>query len=544
MDCSCIPFTQIPQASRLFTDYLYDFARVSPFFRFDPFQQESFFKAAQSLRYEDALRRQVAAALREQNRALVAGEAGQKTFENLEKLEQSDCYAVVTGQQVGLFTGPAFALYKALTAIKLARHLSDQGLKAVPVFWLASEDHDLAEVNHCFLRNSEGVPQRLEYTVDPPAPDAPVGTLRFTEAILPLLEPLRAMAGDSPAGRQIVEMLAECYRPGEGFGTAFGRFIARLFAAYGVVVADQMDPRLHQLGAGVFREAIESAPTLREELIRRNRQLSDAGYHLQVRVTENSSLLFLHANGQRTALRTRDSQFVTAQGRDYSTEELLGILERQPESFSPNVLLRPIFQDALLPTVCYVAGPSELAYLAQAGALYEKLPGRMPVIFPRASFTVLEAPIARLLRKYELSFSDIHAGKQALREKLGARFMPPDLVENFREAQAGLEKNLEAIQTALAKLDPTLVDAAVHSGRKMQYQLSSLERKAAAAIQSRTEQIERDALRLENSLYPHKTLQERVYGGISLLAQYGPAFLDRVYDQISLRSRDHHVIDF
>ena len=539
MDCSCIPFTQIPQSSRLFTDYLYDFARVSPFYRFDPFQLESYRKAAESMRYENSLRRQVVAVLREQNRALAAGE---KTLESLAKLEQPDCFAVVTGQQVGLFTGPAFALYKALTAVKLARALSDQGLKAVPVFWLASEDHDLAEVNHCFIRNSEGVPERLEYAAESPMADAPVGTLRFTEAILPLFEPLRAMAKDFSAGREIVEMLADCYRPGEGFGTAFGRLIVRLFSEYGVVVADQMDPRLHQLGAGVFRGAIESAETLREELIRRNRQLSDAGYHLQVRVAENSSLLFLCANGQRNVLRTHDGHFETAQGSRYSSEELLGLLERQPESLSPNVLLRPILQDALLPTICYVSGPSELAYLAQAAVLYEKLLGRMPVIFPRSSFTVLEAPTPRLLHKYALSLPDICAGKQVMRDKMGTHFLSPELIESFQKAQASLQENLEAIQRGLAKLDPTLRDATANSGRKMQYQLSSLERKAAAAIQSRSEQIERDALRLENTLYPHKTLQERVYGGISFLAQYGPAFLEQVYEQISLRSGDHRLI--
>ncbi|MBI4463319.1 MAG: bacillithiol biosynthesis cysteine-adding enzyme BshC [Acidobacteria bacterium] len=539
MDCTCIPFAQIPQVSRLFTDYLDHFARVSSFFRLDPFQPDSYFKAAETLRYEGSLRQQVVSVLREQNRQLAAGE---KTLENLAKLEQPDCFAVVTGQQVGLFTGPAFALYKALTAIKLARQLSSQGLKAVPVFWLATEDHDLEEVNHCFIRNAEGIPQRLDYTAEPQVMNAPVGSLAFTDEIQPLLEPLQAIGGDSSAGREVLEKLALSYRPGESFGSAFGRFLAWLFSEFGVVLADQMDPRLHQLSAGIFREAIESADALREELMGRNRLLGDLGYHLQVRVAENSSLLFLCENGQRTALRTNEGQFITAQGSSYSSKQLLDLLERQPESVSPNVLLRPIMQDALLPTLCSVAGPSELAYLAQAGVLHERLLGRTPVIFPRASLTILEAPIARLLRKYDLSFPDTFSGKQSLREKMAARFLPPDLAQNFQKAASDLQENLDAIQKGLVQLDPTLAEAAAHSGRKMQYQLSSLGRKAASAIQGRTEQIEYDALRLENNLYPHKMLQERFYSGISFLARYGPQFLDRIYEQISLSAGDHRLV--
>ena len=539
MDDPRIPFTRIPQVSRLFTDYLYDYSRVRSFYRFNPFQEESFHKAAQSLSYAESRRRHLVAVLREQNLRLSAGE---KTLQNLERLEQPNCYAVVTGQQVGLFTGPAFALYKALTAIKLARQLSNQGLEAVPVFWLATEDHDLPEVNHCFVKDREGSPQRLEYSGAPPAPDAPVGSIRFSEAILPLVEQVRSLQADSVASQQWIEALSESYRPGESFSTSFGRFMARLFADFGVVLVDPMELRLHELGSGVFRAAIETAETLRADLIEGNRRLTESGYHLQVRVTENSSLLFLHHAGRRQALRMQQGQFVTAEGDRYSPQELLARLEKEPESFSPNVLLRPVMQDALLPTVCYVGGPSELAYLAQAEPIYQRLLGRTPVLFPRASLTVLETPIARLLRKYDLSLADVFSGKQSLREKMAARFLPPDLAHLFQKASGSLQENLDAIQKGVAKLDPTLAEAAAHSGRKMQYQISSLERKAAAAIQGRTGQVEIDALRLENNLYPHKTLQERLYSGVSYLARYGPEFLDHVYEQISLHSGDHQLV--
>ena len=241
--------------------------------------------------------------------------------------------------------------------------------------------------------------------------------------------------------------------------------------------------------------------------------------------------------------RTAVTRLFSSQGDSYSPEELLAHLEREPEKISANVLLRPVMQDTLLPTVAYIGGPSELAYMAQAGAVYQRILGRMPVIFPRASFTLLDGSLNKLLGKYALTLPDVLAVKQALRDKMASRFWPADLTEVFRKASSRLEEDLQAVRTSLAKLDPTLADAADNSGRKMLYQLSTLERKATASIQNRSEQIERDALRLENSLFPNKTPQERLYSGISYLARYGPDFLTELYEQIPLHLAQHQLIE-
>jgi bacillithiol biosynthesis cysteine-adding enzyme BshC len=537
MDCRCIPHTSLPHATRLYCDYLYDYAKVSEFYASPPFAKESFAQSAASLKYPEELRREVVAVLREQNQL-----AGAETKRNVDRLAQPGCFAVVTGQQVGLFTGPAFAIYKALTAIKLARELSEQGSEAVPIFWLATEDHDLAEVNHSFVQDREGVPRRIQYEEPAQVPNAPVWAASFTEAIRPLVESLKTFLPESPAAGEIVALVERCYRPGVNFGAAFHHLITLLFDEYGVLLVDSSDFHLHHLSAGVFRTAIESAPAIVGELLERNQRLLDAGYHAQVRVAENTSLLFLYADGQRTALRLEDGRFVSSLGKSYSPAELLQTLEQNPALFSPNVLLRPVMQDALLPTVAYVGGPSEVAYLAQAAPLYDRMLGRMPVIVPRASFTILDPASNRLLGKYGLSLTDVFSGKQALREKMAARFFPEDLTRLFAKAGASLQENLEAIQKGLAKLDPTLVDAATNSGQKMQYQLASLERRAAAAVQNRSDQLERDAARLENNLYPEKMLQERLYSGISFLARYGTPLLRQLYEQISLRSGDHQVV--
>lgn len=538
METHCVPYTELPHCSRLFTDYLYDFPRVSEFYPYDPFEEESFRRAAGSLRYEDRQRQAVTDVLREQNQRFSAGEA---TQENLRRLAQPGCCAVVTGQQTGLFTGPAFAFYKALTAIKLARTLTERGLEAVPVFWLATEDHDLAEVNHCYVQDRSGNPQRLEYVGEPPAQDAPVGAVRLADTIQDSLHALAESLPDSSARAEVMDALADCYRPGEGLGSAFGRLLARIFKPFGVIFVDPMDERLHALSAPVFQTAVQAAGPLGEAIMAQSQRLGESGYHAQVRVTENFTLLFLLSEGRRQTLRLRDGRFALPEGESYSPEELLARLAKQPLALSPNVLLRPVMQDFLLPTVAYVGGPSELAYFAQTAPVYDRILGRMPVVVPRASLTLLEPPIQRLLQKYGLTLREVCSGKQLLREKMAARFLPPDLTAVFQSATAGLTESLDALQTALAKLDPTLADAAANSGRKMHYQLSTLERKAAQSAQNRTEQVERDATRLENALYPQKSLQERVYSGISYLARYGPSLLEQIYSRISTQCRNHQV---
>jgi bacillithiol synthase len=541
METHCIPYTELPHASRLFLDYLYDYPSVQEFYALNPFEEESFIRAARSLNYSDSQRRAVTEVLAEQNAKFSVGEAAR---ENLRRLARPGCLAVVTGQQTGLFTGPAFAIYKALTAIKLARTLTERGLEAVPIFWLATEDHDLPEVNHCYIQDRDGNPQRIEHAGNPRVPEAPVGTVRFSEAIQSALDSMIELMPEASIHAEVKTALADSYLPGETFGNAFGRVIARLFAPYGVILVDPLDERLHALSLPVLEAAVEAAVPLGEAIAARSRRLAGAGYHAQVRVAENFTLLFHYADGRRQPLRLKDGkerQFALPDGRSFTADQLLAQLREQPLLLSPNVLLRPVMQDALLPTVAYVGGPAELAYLAQAAPVYEHILGRMPVIVPRASFTLVEPQIQRVLQKYGLSLQDVCSGKQALRDKMAARFLPPDLAAVFEKAAANLTESLEAIQSSLTKLDPTLADAAANSARKMQYQLSTIERKAAQSVQSRTEQVERDALRLENALYPHKNLQERFYSGINYLARYGPSLLDEIYSQVSVHCNNHQV---
>ncbi len=537
MKCACIKQSELPHATRLFTDFLYQFDRLQSFYSFHPFEEQSFFQSAKSLNFSSELRSAVAAVLEEQMEGFGPSEESRR---NLARF-RSGAAALVTGQQVGLFTGPAFSFYKALTTVRLADWLTGRGLDCVPVFWLATEDHDLEEVNHAFLLDHDYQLHRVADNGTPHAPNAPVGEVALSAEIARQTEQVIRLLPETAWKAELAGALQETYRPGESFSRAFGRLLARLLGRFGVLLLDPMHPRLHQVAAGLFRRAVENADELNAALLGRDKELVKAGYHTQVHVTEQSTLLFQRVEGQRTPVRRHNGEFLVGE-ETRTVAQLLARLEQHAEEFSPNVLLRPVLQDYLLPTVAYVGGPSELAYFAQVSVLYQRLLGRMPVVYPRASFTVLNAHATELLARYQAAVPDVLAGPQSLREKMAEQFLPPELSAAFERNERRLQELLADLHQRMDAFDHTLADALATSGSKMSYQLSKIKRKAALAAGRRSAQMESDAALLENLIHPNKSLQERVYTGISFLGWFGPALLDRVYQKIAFRAVDHQVL--
>jgi bacillithiol synthase len=538
----CLPFSQIPHTTRLFTDFLAYSPKIQPFYPTSPYFAQWLREESKKISYGPSRRQRVAGILERQNKSWGASA---KTLENLERFRKGAA-ALVTGQQVGLFGGPMFAIYKALTAVKLAEEATAAGVDCVPVFWLATYDHDLAEVNHISLPGTEGTLQTIT-TSSHDIAGAPVSAVRLGDEILPLLEQAASLLGENEA----TAFLRETYRPGEALGTAFARLYAKLFADWGVIVLDASDSELHQIAQPIYRAAIEQADELAAALLARGEALEAAGYHQQVKVTPSSVLLFTLQNGARTAishhgLPSENSQFAIGGEDDaekISQEELLRRVSSEPERFSPNVLLRPIVQDYLLPTLAYTGGPAEVAYLGQAGAVYEILLGHVTPIVPRFSATIVEPKIQRVLERLEMTVPDVFAGPEALRQKLASRNLPQDLQAAFDAARNSLDANLSAIKDSLAKLDRTLVDAAETSHSKIQHQIEKLHAQAARAELQKSELIAHKAEFLTQSLYPDKGLQERAVGGIYFIARYGQDLLRQLYDSIHSDCHDHQILE-
>jgi bacillithiol biosynthesis cysteine-adding enzyme BshC len=541
LKAQCLPFAQIPHSTRLFTDFLAYSPSVQPFYPRSPHFPEWLKEESSSIRYDSSRRERVSAILERQNKSW---DASPQTMANLDRLRKGAA-AVVTGQQVGLFGGPMFAIYKALTAVKLAAEATANGVDAVPVFWLATYDHDLAEVNHVSLPGPEGALQVLA-TSSHDVAGAQVSAVRLGDEISPVVEQAAGLLGDSDAAR----FLRESYRPGETMGTAFARLCSRLFAEWGVILLDASDPELHRIAEPIYRAAIERSEELDTALLARGQALEAAGYHQQVKVTSSSVLVFTMKDGARTPMHRRGSgesaEFVIGsdQGAEkISQAELLRRIASSPEQFSPNVLLRPIVEDYLLPTLAYTGGAAEAAYFAQVGAVYEILLGRVTPIVPRFSATIVEPKTQRLLERHGVSVLDVFAGPDAFLQHLAARSLPQELQEAFDLANKSLESNMATIREKLAKLDRTLVDAAQTAGSKMQHQMEKLYQQATRAEARQGELVGRHAEALSSALYPAKGLQERGVGGIYFVARYGPELLHQLYDSIHSDCHDHQILE-
>jgi len=529
----CISFNAIPHTTRIFSDFLSYSPDVRKFF---PTQPDAAHIAAWAKSVPRDLTRQarVADALVKQNRAWGASEA---TLRNLRRLRDG-AFAVVTGQQVGLFGGPLLSLLKAASVLALAKQVEELGVECVPVFWLATEDHDLAEVNQALLLIHDF--QLAAFTAQTNgAAGAPVSTIRFAAGTNDLVAQAAQLLGESLAA----DYLRESYVEGETFSNAYARLYTRIFNGrdHGLIFFDPADPELHRIATPLFVEAVSRSAELDDALLARNRELHAAQYHEQVKVTPQSTPLFALAEGVRVPIHRANGQFAVARER-LSSAQLQRRIEVAPENFSANVLLRPVLQDYWLPTLGYIGGPAEIAYFAQAGVVYEKLLGRITPILPRLSATLIEPRIERLLTKYEIELPELFHGECQLRECLAARSLPADLRQNFENARRSVDDVMQHVSSSLQTLDPTLVEAAGRAAGKMQYQVNRLQKRAAQAELRRTEILTRHAMQIENALYPKKSLPERELAGLYFYANHGPELIDRLIELAAARCPEHKVL--
>ncbi len=473
----------------------------------------------------------IADLLEAQNRGFGAGTF---TLENIARL-RSGAPAVVTGQQVTLFGGPLFTLLKAATAIRRAK---DAG--AVPIFWMATEDHDLAEADHVSLPSRHELHRlRLEHAAE----DAgrPVGGVRLGEGIRPLLEQAAELLGPG----SVMESLEAAYTPAATYAEAFGRFLATVFASEGLILIDAAGREFHRLGAPVLRAAIERAAKLESLLLERTRLLEERGYAAQVLVTPRSSLLFLidEETGARLALKRKDDGAWSTGRTQYSTADLLKILDEAPERLSPNALLRPVFQDAILPTEAYVGGPAEIAYFAQSQVLYEAILGKTTPVLPRLSATLVEPAMATVMAQHDISLPDLIAAQpEEMAQRLGARAMPVEGKRKLAFAGQALDEELKSVTGWMAQMDDGLGKSAEVAARKMRYQMGRLRRLAANYQLQKEASLRRHVDALYLNLFPERHPQERVVGAAAFLARYGDGLMPELVEMAAQKCPGHKAV--
>lgn len=512
MSVECHPISVLPNVSRLFADYAAlrtapADAPVRQFYGSNPFDGK--WKQGTQPRLQPD-RAELVAVLETEARRFNAGEAA---FANLQRL-RSGARAIVTGQQVGLLGGPLLTLMKAATAIRKAQVASEAGVAHVPIFWMATEDHDLDEVNQVALLDKRAV-ETLRSTF-PQHKQQPVGGL----VLGPQIEDVLSRTEELLAYAPIAEVLRSCYTPSDTLASAFGKFLTNVFSEFGLIVIDASSRAFHAMGAPVLRQAIEHADDLHARVTARNGALADAGYSAQVLVHEDSTLLFLvDEDGNRVALKKAAGSDEWHGGtRVYRTADLLTILEAEPERISPNALLRPVFQDAILPTSAYIGGPAEIAYFAQLQPLFYSILGVATPILPRLSATLITPALRAVMDWHEVGLLDAMTTADVLAQRFAARAMPIEGKRKIAAAGNALDEELKDVEHWMAAMDANLGRSAHVAANKMRYQMNRLRRLAANWQLERETFLRKHADAITLSLWPQGHPQERLLAGVQFLA--------------------------
>jgi bacillithiol biosynthesis cysteine-adding enzyme BshC len=541
-----IDYADLPQSaggfSTLFLDYLRGVPEATKYFS-GPFRDGAGCPAVmQAIDAHPPERTVVTQVLREQNTAFGAG---QRTLENIDRLGKAGTYAVVTGQQVGLFGGPLYTVYKAATAILLASKLKQKFPQKdfVPVFWLEGEDHDFAEMSAAAFPDREGHVTPVAYLPGGLLPErntGPVGEMVFDEWIDKAIDRVQELLTPTEFTPPLMAMLRSCYARQKTFNEAFARWLGFLFRDHGLVFLSVNHPRLKRLLSPVFLKEISNFPEVSQLVITQSAELEQQ-YHAQIKT--KSINLFLFHKGGRYLIEPRETDFSLKGTRHFlSKEELLQIARESPEFLSPNVVLRPIAQDTVLPTVVYVAGPSEIAYHAQLKPVYEYFGTVRPLLYPRASLSIIEEKVTRTAEKFELGLEEFFSEPERLVAKVVEQIAAVKVDGMFTNADQELQRSVNELRFGLGEIDPTLLPVLDNTLGKIRQLLNVLKDKSVAAQQRQHETAVRQIERSIGTVLPGGSMQEREINIVFYLNKYGPSFISWLMDEMEIDGFKHQLL--
>jgi bacillithiol synthase len=533
-----VDIRRLPWIKPLVVDYAFDHARVAPFFAGDPRDPRAWREAIARTRSHNRERDAIANIIGTQQR--VRG-APAEAVAAAARLSSPETVAVVTGQQAGLFGGPLFTLLKALTAVQLAERLrSEHGIPAIAIFWIDAEDHDWDEVKSCFVLDAS-LTRRTVAVGDPPGSHVePVARVRLDETVDAAMHELAAALQPTEFTESVVASIRAAYAPGAGMVDSFGRWMESVLGRRGLVVFDSADPAAKPFAAALFTREIEHAGRTSRLAADAGAALEAHGYTAQVTPQPETVALF-HLNGGRQPVRIHGDAFQVGDSIVHKGA-LLERVRQAPTEFSPNVLLRPIVQDTLFPTVCYVAGPNELAYLGQLRGVYDNFDVPMPLIYQRATATLLDSNAVRFLLRHDISMEQLQAQDESLLNQLLAAQLPPDVEAAMQDVSRLLQDRMEQLATSVAQIDATLEGAARSAVGRMQDDVKKLNAKIIQAAKRKDETLRRQFHHAQAQAFPGGEPQERSVGFISFLNKYGPAFVDRLLEELTTDIGIHWVI--
>jgi bacillithiol biosynthesis cysteine-adding enzyme BshC len=527
-----------PGVRRLAADYALDYAALAPFFNGDPTNDADWTEAIRRTQAKSRQRAAIADIVANQQRRR---RTPQPARDAALRLTDPRTVAVVTGQQAALFGGPLYTLLKAITAIKLAEKVErDHDVPAVAIFWIESEDHDWNEVRHATVLDEAPAPRTISLPKRPDGDIQPVAASCLDGSITAALDELAAVLPPTAFSEEVLRDLRSAYTPGLSMSEAFGRWLESLLGSRGLVVYDASDPSAKPLAQPIFEQELSPASETGRLANGAGQALAERGYHIQVQSPEDGVALF-HLDAGRRPIRSQDGQLVVGDTR-HDRGTLAALASQHPAVFSPNVLLRPVVQDLLFPTVCYVAGPNELAYLGQLREIYERFDIPMPIMYPRATATIADAATLRFLQKYQLPLESLQPQDDSALNQLLAAQIPPAIERAFAEAAQAIDEHMERLARAIPTLDPTLEGATRSTLGKMRHDLTSLHGKMIQAAKRRDETLRRQYTRARTLTFPSGHAQEREIAFVSFLNSYGRTLIDRLEQLLPLEPGQHWVV--
>ena len=532
-----VNYQRLSWTSRLARDYSYAFEKVADHYASPPGANgnwSNIIKARQSLRPDTA----VSDVLEKQ---LVGRQAPTAALDAVKQLRHQESVAVVTGQQAGLFGGPLFTILKALTAIKLARQLADQyRVPVVPVFWVDGEDHDLEEIAHCSVIDTNLALQKTTLPLDEQK-GVPASSIRLDETIASTIASLEGSLSPTEFTEQLINDLKAAYRPGVRLVESFARWLDQLFGHHGLVIYDASDVAMKPFVQQLFMEELKHPGRTSRLAATAGAELESSGYHAQVAPAHDAVALF-RIDGTRQAIKIAGDDFRVGT-QTLTADEIFTELEQRPSSFSPNVLLRPITQDVLFPTIAYVSGPSELGYLGQLRQVYETFNIPMPVIYPRATATVVDMATLKFLDRYKVDFCELHAQDDSLLNALLTSQIPTEVEQALQDAEQTITERLNTLNNVVQKIDPTLAGTVKSTRGRMEKDLRSLRTKIIQAAKRRDETLRRQFNRARSQAFPSGEPQERAVAGVYFLNKYGSAFINRLFEELPIDPGDHWLLN-
>ncbi len=532
-----ISFDQIPGSRKLFLDFLA--GKTSDYFRYDFNSDDDLRQLQQKLSEREFDRERIVAVLTEQNKRYGAGE---RTLQNIRKLRKPDTTAVFTGQQVVMFGGPLYTFYKAALAVCLAdTECRKVPGNVVPIFWMAADDADFDEVANLTLQTDDDRLAELTYKPEDSVVGKPMSEVTLDKGVEILLDEYEQLLPDTEFRPELMDVLRECYQPGESIVTAFGKYMMRLLGDTGLVLIDPSDAEFRKLAEPVFRTELQVRERGAQLVEQFNQRLEAKGYHLQVAKPGDYANLFYY-NGTRTKVYFADGGF-TIDDKFVSQSELEAELAKSPQLFSPNVFLRAIVQSHIFPTLAYFAGPAEVAYFSQIRELFQLFGEEPPIIYPRFSATLIEAKVRRLLEKYDLGFADFTGDHGQLATSLLEESFPSVFTEKFKDLRVEVERRLRDIRSRLDKDDHGLLNNAERMSARIDGEIQKFEEKVFQAHRKKNEIVRSQIERIGFHLFPNGKLQERLFSLNHYIAKYGFGIVREIYDRVDCNSKVHHLIN-